>query len=82
MANAILASVNAKFFPMQILGPYPNGKKAKGCLAAFDTPSENLSGRNSSASSPQISRSWWIMSIGRTRWTPAGKSRPPKFTLL
>ncbi|KAJ0593279.1 hypothetical protein HanRHA438_Chr03g0126081 [Helianthus annuus] len=50
----------AKFCPMQILGPPPNGIKAHDPLpwVAFAIPSENLSGLNSVASSPHISGSW------------------------
>ncbi|KAJ8452415.1 hypothetical protein Cgig2_006220 [Carnegiea gigantea] len=57
MDNAILASVVANFSPMHILGPQPKGKKALFPLVALDIPSENLSGSNSSASSPQRSSS-------------------------
>ena len=47
-----------KFWPMQILGPHPNGKKAVWYLVALEMPSENLSGLNSLASFPQMVGSW------------------------
>uniref|UniRef100_A0A7N1A6R3 Uncharacterized protein n=1 Tax=Kalanchoe fedtschenkoi TaxID=63787 RepID=A0A7N1A6R3_KALFE len=57
MAKPILASNRAKFCPMQILGPPPNGRNVTLPLVALDTPSENLSGLNSLASLPQSSGS-------------------------
>ncbi|KAF7822559.1 cytochrome P450 CYP72A219-like [Senna tora] len=56
--KTIFASSIAKFCPMHILGPHPNGKNETWPLVAFDTPSENLSGLNSFTSSPHNSRSW------------------------
>uniref|UniRef100_A0A7N0VET3 Uncharacterized protein n=1 Tax=Kalanchoe fedtschenkoi TaxID=63787 RepID=A0A7N0VET3_KALFE len=54
---AILASKTAKFWPMQILGPQENGINLTWPWVALDSPSENLSGLNSLASSPQSSGS-------------------------
>ncbi|PKU59552.1 hypothetical protein MA16_Dca027952 [Dendrobium catenatum] len=54
-AKHIFASVSAKFCPTQIRGPQPKGKKMSWLLVAFETPSANLSGLNSSASSPHNS---------------------------
>ncbi|KAF3793113.1 hypothetical protein EJ110_NYTH02551 [Nymphaea thermarum] len=53
MARAILASFSANVWPMQIRGPQLNGRNIRRFLVAFATPSENLSGLNLSASSPQ-----------------------------
>lgn len=66
MAKAILASIMAKVWPIQVLGPHPKGKNANWSFDAFETPSENLSGLNSSASSPQSSGSWWMSNVGST----------------
>jgi hypothetical protein len=52
MHIAIFASSNAKFWPMQMRGPQPNGRKAPGSLDDLEIPSANLSGLNSCASLP------------------------------
>ena len=64
---------------MHIRGPHPNGKNETWPLVAFETPSANLSGLKSFASSPQSSWSWWTRIAGMETWTPAGKIKFPSF---
>uniref|UniRef100_A0A0E0AN67 Uncharacterized protein n=1 Tax=Oryza glumipatula TaxID=40148 RepID=A0A0E0AN67_9ORYZ len=64
MAMMVLVSIIAKFCPMHDLGPIEKESSALGCFAAFNTPFSNLSGLNSSASSPHTSLSRWIVAIG------------------
>ncbi|RWR96160.1 hypothetical protein CKAN_02552900 [Cinnamomum micranthum f. kanehirae] len=78
IANAILASIRAKFMPIQILRPPPKGKNAIGCFDAFEIPPENLPGLNSCASSPHNSGS----SIGSASSTPGGIENFPSSILL
>lgn len=54
MARASLACKMAKFWPMHVRTPRPNGMNATGCLAARATPSANRAGLNSFASLPHI----------------------------
>ncbi|MFS8000925.1 hypothetical protein Hanom_Chr13g01184301 [Helianthus anomalus] len=63
---------------MHIRGPPPNGiyKPSPG-FVAFETPSENLSGLNSLASSPQISLSWWKNNVFSWMIVPAGNVTLP-----
>ncbi|RWR97378.1 hypothetical protein CKAN_02680700 [Cinnamomum micranthum f. kanehirae] len=57
MAKATFASIRAKFCPIHTRGPQLNGKNTSCFFDACATPSENLSGLNSSTSSPQTSGS-------------------------
>jgi hypothetical protein len=54
----------AATFEKNIRAPQPNGKNAGASLDALETPSANLSGLNSSASSPQTPGLWWMHPIG------------------
>ncbi|KAH7658381.1 hypothetical protein IHE45_17G084300 [Dioscorea alata] len=54
-----------------IIGHQPKGNNA------FETPSENLCGLNSSASSPQNSGSWWTCRTGIMTSAPAGNAISP-----
>ncbi|KAI6687110.1 hypothetical protein NL676_023938 [Syzygium grande] len=82
MASAIFASIIVKFWPMHIRGLHPNGKKEARFLVAFDTPSANLPGLNSSASSPHSSLSWWMKRVGTKSWTAGGMVSFPSFVSL
>lgn len=54
MARVSFACKMARFWPMQVLTPSPNGMKATECLAALATPSLNRPGLNSFASFPHM----------------------------
>lgn len=79
IAVAIFASNMAKFCPTQIRGPHPNGKYKPGFFCAFVTPSLNLSGLNSIASSPHTSWSWCNKTVGNETCVPAGSNSSPNF---
>lgn len=75
MAKMILASIIAKAWPMQFLGPAANGMN-RPALDDFDV---NLSGLNSFASFPHNSSLWWIASTGIHIDSPFGISKSPSF---
>ena len=56
-ASTTFSSVIARFCPMQVRGPCPNGEYMCAGLHAAVTPLANRSGQNSSASRPQASLS-------------------------
>nr|GMC72315.1 cytochrome P450 CYP72A219-like [Ipomoea batatas] len=62
---------------MHIRGPPPNGKNTCLPFVAFIIPSLNLSGLNSLASSPHISVSRCIKSVGNDSITPGGRTISP-----
>ncbi|GMP66177.1 hypothetical protein CsSME_00026638 [Camellia sinensis var. sinensis] len=67
---------------MHIRGPPLKGKNVPWPFVAFVIPSENLSGLNSNASSPQISGSCWIAITGNVNSTPAGRTSSPSLVGL
>lgn len=81
-ARPIFASTKAKPWPTQTRGPPPKGKKAVAAAGdwffdALETPSANLSGLKSPASSPQYSGSCWTSRMANRSCNPAGKLYSP-----
>lgn len=74
MTMAIFTADKAKFFPIHILGPQPNGKNGTWLFVAVDNPPENLSGLNSYATSPQSLRLWCTNIVGIAICTPGGRT--------
>jgi hypothetical protein len=79
-ASTTFSSTIARFCPMQVLGPCPNGMYMCAGLHATATPLANRSGRNSPALGPQASSSRCSIDLATWMIVPRGTSRPPILT--
>ncbi|WVZ57072.1 LOW QUALITY PROTEIN: hypothetical protein U9M48_007508 [Paspalum notatum var. saurae] len=76
-ASVDLASSMEKFWPMHALGPMEKASRPCGTFAAAEIPFSNLSGLNSSASSPHTAFSRCMIGMGITIAMPLGSFVDP-----